>query len=429
MKLSSILCSCAAAALSEAASASVVVVDATGSGFTQIQPAVDSAVDGDTILIESGAYQAFGVRDKALAIVGDANSDVRIDGTIRIGELATEKTLVLANLRAYGNSRIASLGYGLYLSSNHGRVLVENCNFAGFSSPSTLFIGVNGHDAVRIENCRDVALVHTVAVGGKAGVHNAGNLTSGSGVHAYFSTVSAFDSQMFGGMGRNADPNGVGLNGGNGGHGCWCEDTWLFASGSELVGGDGGGGGAGYGISQAFGGDGGDGVLLDYGSHAYALGDELVLGLPGGAGNGPDSGSGSPGLAHFAWLHSTFSLVSGASKHLIAPASLPQSTTSTITLSGAPGDSVSLLIARQPGFEYDPANTGNSGVLMLAEPIRAIHVGIVPASGVLSVDMPMITLAPGLDSTLLELQARFTNFHGDSVLSGPSVLVVLKSNF
>jgi len=430
MKLSSILCLCAAVpALSGSASASVIVVDSAGSGFTEIQPAVDSAVDGDTILIVSGAYQAFGVRDKALTIVGDAEGDVRIDGTIRIGELAAEKTLVLANVRAYGNSRIASLGYGLYLSSNHGRVLVEDCTFAGFSSPATLFIGVNGHDAVRIENCRDVALVRTVAVGGEAGVHNAGNLTSGSGVHAYFSTVSAFDSQVLGGMGRNADPNGVGLNGGNGGHGCWCEDTWLFASGSELVGGHGGGGGAGYGISQAFGGDGGDGVLLDYGSHAYALGDELVLGLPGGAGNGPDSGSGSPGLSHFAWMHSTFSIVSGTAKHLIAPTSLAQSASPTITLSGAPGDSVSLLIARQPGFEYDPANTGNSGVLMLAEPIRAIHLGIVPASGVLTVNLPMITLAPGLDSTLLHLQARFTNIHGDSVLSGPSALVVLSSRF
>jgi len=214
MKLSSILCLCAAApALSGSASASVIVVDSAGSGFTEIQPAVDSAVDGDTILIVSGAYQAFGVRDKALAIVGDASSDVRIDGTIRIGELAPEKTLVLANLSAYGNSRIASLGYGLYLSSNHGRVLVEDCTFAGFSSPATLFIGVNGQDAVRIENCRDVALVHTVAVGGDAGVHNAGNLMSGSGVHAELSTVSVFDSHLLGGMGMNADPNGIGLNG------------------------------------------------------------------------------------------------------------------------------------------------------------------------------------------------------------------------
>jgi len=128
-------------------------------------------------------------------------------------------------------------------------------------------------------------------------------------------------------------------------------------------------------------------------------------------------------------MHSTFSLASGASKHLIAPTSLPQSTTSTITLSGASGDSVSLLIARQPGFEYDPASTGNSGVLMLAEPIRAIHVGVVPSSGVLTVNLPMITLAPGLDSSLLHLQARFTNIRGDSVLSGPSALVVLSSRF
>ena len=431
MKLRSfVLLSISMSALSRVAPASVIVVDPSGSGFTEIQPAVDAAVDGDTILIRTGAYAGFAVRDKALAIVGDAGSDVRVDGAIRIGMLASGKTITLANLKAYGSSGDSIAGHGLYLSHNTGRVRVEDSHFVGRSSPPDAFAGINGFDAVEIQDCRDVALTRVVALGGSGGVFNGiGNHSSGAGTAAGNSTVTVFDSTLQGGTGLPANPNMVGANGGNGGNGCQLDQAWLFASGSEFVGGDGGLGGAGFGLSMAAGGDGGNGIDLTFSAHAFALDDVLESGLGGGAGNGPDSESGSSGAPHSESFGSVYAVVQGLSRHLMAPTSMIRNTTTAISLSGAPGDSVSLLIARQPGFDYDPASTGNSGVLMLAEPIRAIHVGVLPASGVLSIDLPVITLAPGLDSTLLQLQARFTNIHGDSLLSGPRALVVLGSKF
>src|SRR5437867_7856524 len=83
----------------------VLVVDASGGGaFTQIQPAVDAAADGDTILVKSGTYGSFVVGDKGLAIVGDAGASVQVAGAIRARNLAAGRTLVLENLDATGIS-------------------------------------------------------------------------------------------------------------------------------------------------------------------------------------------------------------------------------------------------------------------------------------------------------------------------------------
>jgi len=129
MHKSIVRCGARAAALSgilaTTSFANVLVVDASGGGsYTQIQAAVDSAVDGDTILIKSGAYESFVVADKALAIVGDAGSDVRVVGAIRARNLAVGKTLVLENLVATGAVGDSISVYGLYLKSNLGHVRV-----------------------------------------------------------------------------------------------------------------------------------------------------------------------------------------------------------------------------------------------------------------------------------------------------------------
>jgi pectin methylesterase-like acyl-CoA thioesterase len=79
------------------ANAGVIVVDATGGGdFTQIQPAIDAAVDGDTIYVKrTGLYASFTVDDKALSVVGHDNPlwpDVT--GTIEIKNRVPEDPLV-----------------------------------------------------------------------------------------------------------------------------------------------------------------------------------------------------------------------------------------------------------------------------------------------------------------------------------------------
>jgi hypothetical protein len=91
------------AILATTSSASVLVVDASGGGgYTQIQAAVDAAVDGDTILVKSGSYRSFRVGDRELAIVGDTGRDVRVVGSIILAAFRVEpvSTAMVACLRS-----------------------------------------------------------------------------------------------------------------------------------------------------------------------------------------------------------------------------------------------------------------------------------------------------------------------------------------
>jgi hypothetical protein len=48
---------------SRASAQHVLVVDAAGP-YTQIQPAVDAAANGDTVLVHAGTYDGFSIGDK-----------------------------------------------------------------------------------------------------------------------------------------------------------------------------------------------------------------------------------------------------------------------------------------------------------------------------------------------------------------------------
>jgi hypothetical protein len=408
-------------------SANVLVVDASGGGnYTQIRAAVDAAADGDTILVKSGTYDSFGVLDKALAIVGDEGSNVHVVGVIRARGLAAGKTLVLENLSATGLPGNANSVYGLYLSNNHGRVRVENCHFIGQSWINTY--GDRGYDAIRVEECNDVALTRCTSLGGSAGVfHGDGNEPSGAGLSAQDSVVAIYDSTLQGGSGASANPNAIDDDGGAGGHGCWATSySSVFVSGSQLVAGNGGAGGAGYFLAPAYGGDGGDGLRLEYESNAVLLDDVLEPGVAGGAGNGPESDPGDDGYAYVTATGSALTYLPGRSRHLLSSTPVRENTVAPLKFTGAPGEQVQLLISRTAGLRTDRTE---SGVLLLGSPIRVVSVGVVPASGTLSVQIPVSSLDPGVESTVLYMQAPFTDPQGNTVLSGPSSMVILSHLF
>jgi hypothetical protein len=407
-------------------SADVLVVDASGGGnYTQIQAAVDAAVDGDTILVKSGTYNSFRVSNTELAIVGDAGSDVQVVGAIRATNLAAGKTLVLENLNATGQTGDAISVYGLYLSNNQGRVRVESCRFAG--KPSYGFYGVHGYDAIRVEGCSDVAMTRTTSLGGSAGFfNNLGTLPSGAGLNAQSSVLAIYDSTLRGGTGTSVSPNSPAVSGGNGGHGCWTESCWLFASGCQFLAGNGGQGGAGYFMAEAYGGDGGDGIRLEYGSTAVLFDDVLVRGLGGAPGNGPESYGGADGNAYFTDPGSMLTNLPGPSKHFVSPTPVRENTLATLTFIGMPGERVQLLICRTSGHHFDAME---SGVLLLGSPIRVVSMGVVPASSTLLVQFPVLALDPGVESTVLYMQARFMDQQGNTVLSGPSSMVILSHLF
>src|SRR5690349_10730879 len=63
----------------------VVVVDQHGGGnFTQIQPAVAAAGDGDAILIKAGSYAGFATGDKSISVVADTGATVVVQGQVSV---------------------------------------------------------------------------------------------------------------------------------------------------------------------------------------------------------------------------------------------------------------------------------------------------------------------------------------------------------
>jgi pectin methylesterase-like acyl-CoA thioesterase len=59
--------------------AATLTVCPSGCDFTAIQPAVDSALSGDTIRISSGMFPGFSITDKSLVLRGEGASQTVID--------------------------------------------------------------------------------------------------------------------------------------------------------------------------------------------------------------------------------------------------------------------------------------------------------------------------------------------------------------
>lgn len=112
-------------ALTTPLSAAVLVVG-TGGSFTDIQPAVNMARDGDIVLVRTGTYGPVAIDDLSLTIVADVE-----------------------------------------LTSNQGSVRIEQCAVTGFGGG----IAQSAQKVLDIVDCSDVALTETTLLqGGPAGL-------------------------------------------------------------------------------------------------------------------------------------------------------------------------------------------------------------------------------------------------------------------
>src|SRR5262245_37256200 len=146
----SLLAATLLAAIAPLTTAGILTVGPAGSGaqFTEIQAAVDAALDDDVILVRPGTYQAI-VVSKPLRILGDGTGVVRIQGRAPqfgawIRDIAAGKELVLS---------------GVEVSNNTDLVLLQDC--AGtvvFSDVRALGADFMG-GGVSIVNCARAVLL------------------------------------------------------------------------------------------------------------------------------------------------------------------------------------------------------------------------------------------------------------------------------
>jgi hypothetical protein len=192
------------------ARASVIVVAPTGIPST-IQGAVDVAVDGDVILVETGTYPSFVIRNKELTVAANTGADVQIDGAIRIGGIDGTRTVVLQGLKNTGGPvTSAAAQFGLRVVNSSGLVFVQDCTLMGGTLPGQPHVVVTGHrPSVLIENSLAVVfsrctLRGALPIAGDSTVYTNHGYEAGwpsEGAYAVNSAVYLFESTVIGGNG------------------------------------------------------------------------------------------------------------------------------------------------------------------------------------------------------------------------------------
>ena len=390
------------------ARAGVLVVDAAGGAgaFTEIQSAVDAAVDGDVILLESGVYHSFVVTAKALQIVEDAGADARVFGSLVVEGLAPGQSLVLRGLIVSGQPMFP--GSTQFLD-NAGSIWVEDCELKNTGQ----------HDGVRVQGCAAVSFLRCTLRGGPSpNPVPSGDLPT-AGLDAIGSTVALYDCELHGGLGA--------FGGHTGGPGARLTGGTCFASGCAFVGAPGGKGiqvCTGGECTCSDGGDGGPGLeLFALEPRAVELGCTFEGGPAGGVAdpvNCVPGASGVPMQTESGQLQS----LAGPPRHFACASPVRERSLVVLDFAGEPGDVAFVLTSADPAHLPMVA-----GVLLVAHPVVIVALGTVSASGTVSATLPVGALPAGVDELEVFLQAGLIDALGQRRLAPASALVVLGSAF
>lgn len=416
---------CAAPAL--AAPGEVWTVAPSGADFTQIQPAVDAAAEGDLILVKPGSYAPFTIVDRSLTVVAESPDTVQVLGTVQISGLSSGRRVALIDLSAVG-----SPGRALRLADNLGSVRVQGGTWTGAAIAASQPIS----DALHVTACADVALVRCAIQGG-AGLAGFWH-TGGSGVFARESSVSVHHATLRGGKG-SSNTSTTGADGGHGGSGMRLEGGFLYLCSATLEGGSGGHGGP----SDLFfdggdGGSGGPGLALNGAplqglsvpAHAELLSLEASGGV-GGAG-GVDTGfgaagqPGAPGQPISVLGNADTHALAGPPRRLITDGLWRPGTAETLTFLGQPGDRVYLVSSPTTDFTWKPAQ---QGVLLLGGLPALKYLGELDATGELTRTVLPAGPPASIDGQVRHLQAWMAAPGGASVLTAPTTTALIQPWF
>ncbi len=430
-------------AVAELAHAGVIVVDAAGGGsFTQIQPAIDAALEGDTILVKPGDYAGSGIyslwiEGKSLTVVGDVGTLPSLSRRVRVENLAAGQVVTLARLKAQAVGGSSSFAAAVEVENCLGAVRVVSCDFTAKTATS----GSPGmtHGATVTES-HDVAFTGCAVRGGDELTEiecvspSGANAIGGFGLRVWGASVASYECAIDGGHGRNG-----GDTTGSGGEAVYVTTNsssstpaFFFASRSNIHGGVGGSTDCiDYGCAKS----GGDGVHLQ---NAFGAPDpigwflDLMVGggAPGTWINGSQykfCGPVAPGIAYSGIPAFTFSV---ASLGFTIPAVAREGTHVTVTFTGEPGSRVYLNDQLTTTFE---ATASWRGVLLspfptASAPAREIKWGVIPASGVLTRTYPVPQLPPGVQAQTRYLQPYRLGANGIT-LGSFRTLTVLDSAF
>jgi hypothetical protein len=394
----------------------VTVDDSGGADFTDLQPAIDAAGEGDLVLVRAGSYGPFEVVGKALAIVADDAAVATGPGVVR--DLAPGQTVVLRGLRVVQPAGAAATVPLLALYHDLGVVVVDACHLDGASSDP-----IYSTSALLADGCAGVFVTGSTieAAGGTQFFVGPGPFGASHGIDARDSAVAVHGCDVRGGDGAAGwfvDFN-VGVPPVAGAHGAAVSGGLFFAAGSRFTGGSGGAGGGWPGGGCWSGGAGGAG-LAAADVAAQVLDTQLTGGAGGPATDAPcgDGASGAPMLASGSGSIGSLPAKAGA---LSAAPPRREGEATGLEVAAEPGALVAAFASLQSAFAPLPALPGYAA---LAAPF-ALGTSVVAPDGVAVFTAPVPELGAGVAQVVLLAQAIVLAPGAGPVPTGPAALVLL----
>lgn len=410
----------------------------SGQPFTEIQAAIDASSAGDVVVVHPGTYAGFMVDGKALTVCADgvgASAVAAVTGETVVSNLASGR-VVLSGLQLTGPSAQCPDqpgALGLRIVGNAGFVLVQSCTVRGGLSSGAGYLYqppacASGVSAMLLQDNVGGVVLSDLQVSGTTAAwayHPFGGCCfysqyyapSAPGAVVISSRLALMDSVLVGGAGAGA------AEGGPGSEGLQLHSTvpgrGAFVMGSTVRGGP---GGPGFEDTLMYpGGNGGTGVQVTGLARMHLFsstiaggngGPACCSGYPGGLSGVPVGGL---GLEHG---------YSGQHLQIRAPSVVHPGQSVTFEARGTPGVVVRLFASTDARFFHVPSWRG---VLVPGVPAvdDGMTMGVIPASGVLSVSYLVPALASGVSSRHLFVQAYRTDPSGGYALSNARCVTVV----
>jgi hypothetical protein len=387
-----------------------VVDDNGGAGvdFTDVQPAVDAAANGDVILVAPGLYTGFQIVSKSLTIQAEPGASTWVQrgslpDLLAIRDTSGSQTVTIRGLRLSD-----AAGGGIVLENCAGTVWIEDC--VCLQLP-TFYAYTEG---LRAEDCDSVVLVRS-RFRGQGGRDVTGGVMWGAldgrdGLSALRSNIHAYGCIFEGGDGGWG--SSMPRAGWNGGHGLTMRTGFLFLSDCYVEGGVGK-----YGPSAWDSGQGGHGVNLSYAAWARVLDSTAV----GGVSEYPTMPDGLP--FHVSGT-SELVMIPGESLSCTITSPVREQETLRIDVEGPPNAIVGLVIGTVPWSQYfDIA----SGSLLVSPPWMILDLGVLGTTGTSRTTL----LIPDVvgDCTFLFCQAGYFDPVLGLILGEGSTILLLDSRF
>ncbi len=370
----------------------LVVGPAAGPGidFTQIQPAVDAAAEGDTILVREGTYLWFQVLAKSVTVVADGD---QVFVRPPAGQISSSAMIVIRDLAAGQEVLVRGLrtSLGARIQDCLGAVWLDELECSGDSPTTCSQFPIHGAEVLRSSR---VTFTRCLLVAEQANPNHIWGFAGASGVKALDSSVQLFDCTIVGATGPNASPIGPAVAGSAG---LSIATSTVTAVGCTIVG---GGGGLNAPICTAVHEPGGAGVAFGPGgtlrsAETTAAGGARSLEpmCPG------QTGPQGPALSGIG----TIVALPGFARHLRASGPVRGGGTLTFELAGQPAEVPLLLLSTI----HEPLALLNGSLLLGLPPAEVFVLPALPEDGQATLAFPVPDVGPAQESLHLYAQAAF----------------------